>query len=250
MAVRSALYRGTLMHARSGPAANVFRYPVVMALLDLEELPELSSTVRGFEWNSRAPAAYWDRDHDDIRALLAEHGVSIDGDDRLEVLTNLRVLGYVFNPVSFWWARRADGCLAAIVAEVNNTFGERWPYVLLPEDATVDAVGRRCWQAPKRLHVSPFMSMDQRYTWWLSEPTERVSVRIDVHEDGKPDFRATLAAERIELTSGSLRAALVRYPIAPAMVTARIHWQAFRLWRKRAPFFRKPSFVPGRGSVR
>lgn len=248
--MRSALYRGTLMHARSGPTVNVFRYPVVMALLDLAELPELSATVRGFGWNSRALAAYCDRDHDDVRSLLCAHGVSLASDDRLEVLTNLRVLGYVFNPVSFWWARRADGSLAAVVAEVNNTFGERWPYVLLPGDATMDAAGRRRWHAPKRLHVSPFMSMDQRYTWWISEPRERVSVRIDVHEEDKPDFRATLAAERVELTSASLRSALVRYPIAPAMVTARIHWQALRLWRKRTPFFRKPSFVPGRGSVR
>jgi DUF1365 family protein len=164
------------------------------------------------------------------------------------VLTNLRVLGYVFNPVSFWWCHRASGELACVVAEVNNTFGERLPYVLLPAG---DAAGaRRVWETDKRLHVSPFMPMDQRYTWWLSEPGEQVALRMDVHEPGMPDFRATLTARRVELTPAALRTALVRYPLMPAKVIALIHWQALRLAAKRVPFFRKPPFVPGRGTVR
>lgn len=240
------------MHARREPATNVFRYPVYMTLLDLEELPLLDRRLRLFGWNRRAVTSYHDRDHIDVRAHLTAAGVELGDGGRLEVLTNLRVLGHVFNPVSFWWCYRGDGALACIVAEVSNTFGERLPYLLLPADEAdrPEPRERHVWETDKRLHVSPFMPMDQSYTWWLSEPGERLSARIDVHEPGRPDFTATLVARRVELTAGSLRAALVRYPLMPATVVARIHLQAARLWVKRVPFFSKPPFVPGKGTTR
>jgi DUF1365 family protein len=240
------------MHARREPATNVFRYPVYMTLLDVDELPRLDHELRLFGWNRRAVTSYHDRDHVDVRAHLAAAGVDLGEGGRLEVLTNLRVLGHVFNPVSFWWCYRADGTLACILAEVSNTFGERLPYLLLPADEAdrPEQPGRHVWETDKRLHVSPFMPMDQSYTWWMSEPGERLSARIDVHEEGRPDFHATLVARRVELTPGSLRAALVRYPLMPATVVARIHLQAARLWAKRVPFFSKPPFVPGKGTTR
>lgn len=247
--MKSALYVGTVMHARRSPHDHVFRYPVYMALLDLDELPLLDRRLRLFGWNRRAVTSFYDADHIDVHAVLAEHGVTLDDGGSIQVLTNLRVLGYVFNPVSFWWCRRADGSLACIVAEVNNTFGERHPYVLLPAESG-ETLGRVVFETEKRLHVSPFMPMDQAYTWWFSEPGDRLSVRMDVHEAGNRDFHATLTARRLPLTAASLRSVLARYPLMPARVLGRIHWQALRLWLKRTRFYRKPPFVPGQGSVR
>ncbi len=247
--MRSALYVGTVMHARRGSVQNAFRYRVYMTLLDIAEGPLLGRRFRLFGWNRPAPTSFHERDHIDVRALLVSEGVDIGPGGRLEVLTNLRVLGYVFNPVSFWWCRRADGSLAAVVAEVSNTFGERLPYVFVPADGDARA-GRYVWTTEKRLHVSPFMSMDQRYTWWFSEVGDRLAVRIDVREEGLPDFVATLVARRVELTSRTLLAALLRQPMQPAVVVGRIHWQALRLWLKGARLFRKPPFVSGHGTVK
>ena len=101
--VRSALYTGTVMHARKTPKKNVFRYRVCFYLLDLDELPELDRRVRLFGWNRRNVVSLHDRDHLDVRAFLAEHGIEAD---RILLLTNLRVLGYVFNPVSFFYCYR------------------------------------------------------------------------------------------------------------------------------------------------
>ena len=120
------------MHARRSPRDNVFRYPVYMALIDLDELPLLDRSLPLFGWNRRAVTSFHDADHIDIHEVLAANGIDLGAGGSIQVLTNLRVLGYVFNPVSFWWCRRADGSLACIVAEVNNTFGERLPYVLRP----------------------------------------------------------------------------------------------------------------------
>ncbi len=245
--MRSALYVGTVMHARRSPHDHVFRYPVYMTLIDLDELPLLDRTLPLFGWNRRAATSYRDADHLDIHTTLEANGIELGQGGRIEVLTNLRVLGYVFNPVSFWWCWRADGSLVCIVAEVSNTFGERLPYVLQP--APEPAV-RHVFETDKRLHVSPFMPMDQSYTWWFSEPGAKLNVRMDVHEEGMRDFHATLTARRVPLTARALRSVLVRYPLMPATVTARIHWQALRLWLKRTPFFRKPPFMPGKGSLK
>ena len=247
--MKCALYAGTVMHARRSPHDNVFRYPVYMAFLDLDEQPLLDRHLRLFGWNRRAVTSFHDADHVDIHEVLAAQGVELGDGGSIQVLTNLRVLGYVFNPVSFWWCRRGDGSLACIVAEVNNTFGERHPYVLLPAGAG-EAGGRVVVETDKRLHVSPFMPLDQSYTWWLSDPGERLSVRMDVHEAGSHDFHATLTARRLPLTEASLRSVLVRYPLMPARVLGLIHWQALRLWLKRTRFYRKPPFEPGRGSVK
>jgi len=184
-----------------------------------------------------------------MSAYLAANGVELGPGGRLLCLTNLRVLGYVFNPVTFWWCYQGDGALECIVAEINNTFGERLPYLLRSSDPASNG-RRRVYATGKRIHVSPFMPMDQRYTWYFSEPLDRLYVRIDVEEEGMRPFHATLAARRVELTQASLRAALVRHPLMPAKVISLIHLQAARLALKGAPFFAKPPFVPGRGTVK
>ena len=69
------------------------------------------------------------------------------------------MLGYVFKPVSFWHCHRPDGSLAAIVAEVNNTFGERHCYLLTGPTL---AYGREM-VANKVFHVSPFCHVQGSY---------------------------------------------------------------------------------------
>jgi DUF1365 family protein len=246
--VKSALYEGTLMHARRTPVRNVFTYPVSYWLLDLDELPELDGRLALFSHNRRNVVSFRDRDHFDGGPSAKDAVLALVDDDSVErvlVLTQPRVLGYVFNPVSFWYCYRA-GELATIVAETSNTFGEKLPYVLEREDGT----GRFTASHEKRLHVSPFFPLDQEYRWWFTEPGDQVSVRIDLSEDGRRPFWATLQGRREELTNASLARALVRYPLMPQRVISLIHLQAARLWLKRVPFFHKPPFTPGVGSQR
>lgn len=251
--LHSAVYTGTVAHVRRAPRENVFRYPVSMAFLDLDELPALDRRLPLFGWNRRAVTSYHDADHVDVRHVLAGAGVETAAIRRLQVLTTLRVLGYVFNPVSFWWAWGDGGRLLAVVAEVSNTMREKLPYVLLPADARAAAEGgsdrRLVWDTDKRLHVSPFMGMEQTYTWWVSEPGERLTIRVDVHDAHLPDFHATLVARRRPLTPAALRASLVRPPLMPVRVSALIHWQALRLWAKGVPVHRKPPFLAGQGTM-
>ena len=243
--MRSALYTGTLVHARSEPRRNVFRYPVAYWLVDLDELPELERRLRLVSVNRRNVVTLRDRDHFDgtlplkeaVRRFARDPGIA-----RVLCLTQLRVFGYVFNPVSFYWCYREDGELACMIAELNNTFGERLPE-LLPG-------GSLRYEHDKRLHVSPFFGLEQRYRYAFSEPGQSVYARIEVHENGRMPLHAVLAGSRRELTNANVLRFLGRYPLMPLQVIGLIHWQALKLYLRGVPFHRKPPFEEGTGSVR
>jgi DUF1365 family protein len=245
--VRSALYTGTLVHSRREPARNTFRYPISFFVLDLDELPELERRLALFSINRRNVVTLRDKDHFDGSLPVKEAAVRFCAGRGVEVervlmLAQLRVLGYVFNPVSFHWCYGPDGKLAAMIAELNNTFGERLPELLQGPALT--------YEHEKHLHVSPFFGLDQDYQYAFSEPEAEVWARVHVRENGRVPLSAVLHGHRRELTNTTLARALVRYPLMPMQVTALIHWQAVKLWAKRVPFHHKPPFEPGKGSLK
>ena len=242
--MKSAVYTGTLMHARRAPSRHVFRYPVSYWLFDLDELPDLEQSLRLFSVNRRNVVSLCDRDHFDGTTPLKRAVIELAGDPTIErvlMLAQPRILGYVFNPVTFYWCYRADGSLVCIVSELNNTFGERLPELLRGPELR--------YEHDKHLHVSPFFGLDQSYQYAFSEPGDEVWARIHVRENGRSPLTAVLHGRRSELTNATLARFLVRYPLMPVQVIALIHWQAVKLFVKRVPFHHKPPYVPGTGSV-
>jgi DUF1365 family protein len=232
------------MHSRRIPAQNTFTYRVCYFLFDLDELPELDRRLALFSVNSSNVVALHDRDHFDGQPMKQAVLDRAPGEAvaRVLMLTLPRVLGYVFNPVTFFWCYRADGELACMLTELNNTFGERHPELLRGPGPT--------YEHDKHLHVSPFFGLDQSYEYAFSEPGDQVFARINVRENGDRPLTAVLHGRRRGLTNRSLARALLRYPLMPHRVTTLIHWQAVKLWRKGVPFHHKPPFLPGEGSVR
>jgi DUF1365 family protein len=252
--MRSCLYVGRLRHERTVPVRNAFTYPVFSFLLDLDEIDELVARGR-FTHNRRGLIELRDTDHlggaaglrAGVEEFCAGHGVDVRG-ARIEVLTQLRLFGYVFNPVSFYWCRDPAGALRCVVAEVHNTFGERHSYLLVPD--APDRGGRVRMAADKAFHVSPFMGLQGRYHFEFdAEPGELMSVRIDEERGGDRFFQAVLAARRVELDGPSLARVLARRPLMTFQVSALIRLQALRLAAKRVPYHRKPPYEPGVGSV-
>jgi uncharacterized protein len=228
--VRSGLYEGQVVHDRRAPLRHTFRYGVYMWLADLDELDELDRRLVAFGVDRRAITTIRARDHlgdpdrsirQNVEAFLAVHGIDLGG-GRVLMLTNARVLGYVFNPLTVFYCHDAAGDLRCVVAEVHNTHGERHCYLLEPGER-----GRA--EVDKRFYVSPFLSVDGRYRMAFAPPGERLSVQMGLEQDGRRVFGASLTGRRLPLTNRSLARMLVRYPLMTARVTALIHLQGLRL---------------------
>jgi DUF1365 family protein len=233
---------GQVRHRRLRPAVNAFAYPTYFLLLPMRSLR--ARPAAGLVRNRFGLLSFHDRDHGDGRddalawldELLQREGVP-DAGGEVWLHTYPRVLGYVFKPVSFWYCHRADGRLAAIVAEVNNTFSERHCYLL---DEPGLAWGREL-RARKVFHVSPFCSVQGVYRFRFMRTAERTVARIDHDDDDGALLETSVSGHLQPLTAASARAAFFGMPLMSLGVIARIHWQALRLWIKRVPFFSKPA---------
>jgi DUF1365 family protein len=245
--MESAFYFGTLRHRRFRPVRHEFTYGVFLAFLDIDRIPELTRISRLLSYNRFNWASFHERDHFGdpslpLRERLArnaeEQGLSLP-DGPIFLLTHLRYLGYNFNPVSFFYCYDARERLQLLLAEVNNTFGESHNY-WLGEACELPAAKAKRYRCPKRMHVSPFMGMSLDYTFTLTPPEERLVVHMDTVESGRAFFDATLNLRRRPWTAHSLHQALAAHPWMTAKVIGAIHWEALRLYLKRAPVFTHP----------
>ena len=151
-----------------------------------------------------------------------------------------RVLGYVFNPVSFWYGYRADGALIAILAEVSNTFGERHNYLLAHPDGRPIADGE-WFERDKVFHVSPFFPVRGHYRFRFNLEAGRPRARIDYGDASGDLLRTAVSGIPAPLTGRRALTTFLRYPLLTVGIVARIHWQAARLYfGKRVQFFKKP----------
>jgi DUF1365 family protein len=239
----AALIVGTVRHARLRPVAHAFAYPTFCVLLPMRSWAQ-GATHAALPRNRRGWMSFHDADHGDggadalawLQALLASHGVH-DADGEVWLQTYPRVLGFVFKPVSFWYCQRADGSLRAIVAEVNNTFGERHSYLLDGPDV---GWGRTLF-ADKALHVSPFFPVRGSYSFRFARTSDRLVSRVEYRDAEGALLVTSVGGSLLPLTQRNARATLWRMPLLTLGVITRIHWQALRLWLKRVPFHSKPA---------
>ncbi|HYF61044.1 MAG TPA: DUF1365 domain-containing protein [Burkholderiaceae bacterium] len=239
---------GPIRHRRLRPVEHAFGYPGVFLRLriDGDAARDAARPLgRWFGWEARGALSFRAADHGDgrtpleawIRGLCAQAGVSADGPVWLHCFP--RMLGFAFKPVSFWYCHRVDGALVAIVAEVNNTFGERHCY-LLAEPGGAPLVPGRELRAAKVFHVSPFCSVEGDYAFRFVTRADRALMRVDHHDADGPLLLTSLSGELVRADRAAARRALLGTPLFTLGVVARIHWQALRLWLARVPFHRKP----------
>jgi DUF1365 family protein len=238
--VRSHLVRGKVRHRRSRPFVYALEHDVFYVALDLSELDAVAQRLRLVSRNRRNLFAFRDADHwvppaADLEASVQAHlrasGFAPEG-WRITMVANLRMLGHVFNPATFYLCRDVAGELAAILVEVHNTYGDRIIYTLRPDRrGTVHSAGM-----PKEMYVSPFISMDSSYVLRVRDEADRLQIVINQSEHGEPLLQASLALTRLPLTDTNLLRMLVRYPLVTVKTIGMIHWHALRLWRRGAKF--------------
>ena len=230
---------GETYHGRRGAVKNAFRYSIDYVLMDAD------AAVKGpalFARNGANLMSLQDSDHggipkagigaDWVRDVLAAHKIDLTG--RIDLLAQPRLLGHVFNPVSFWLCHNATGTLRVVIAEVSNTFGQRHSYLCHHDDMR-EITKNETLSATKIFHVSPFQPIEGGYTFRFDITDDHVHIVID-YTRGNGGLIATLKGDRKPLTNASILKSAIRRPFGSRRVLALIHWQAIKLWWKKATF--------------
>ncbi|WP_420862118.1 DUF1365 domain-containing protein [Algirhabdus cladophorae] len=230
---------GTTFHGRHGAIKNAFRYSIDYVLLDAEAPV---AAPRLFGRNKGGLASLLDSDHGGLphegigaiwaRDVLRTHGLETDG--RLMLLAQPRILGHVFNPVSFWLAYDAQDQLRVVIAEVSNTFGDRHSYLCYRDDKA-PITAEDTLTAEKIFHVSPFQPIEGGYQFRFDIRADKIGIWID-YSRGNGGLLATLTGPRKPLTNAGILYACLRRPFGSRRVLGLIHWQALKLWAKGARY--------------
>lgn len=232
------------MHHRLEPIKNRFVYRVFMFCVDLDEIDALHRSLRLFSSERYNLFSLRKSDHmnfgkgtikENVLEYLRRKGIDLTG-GRIELVTNLRMFGYVFNPVSFYYCYDKKGNPVCAVPEVGNTFGEIKPYLLDGSDRNQSGFRKK---VVKYFYVSPFIGLDTTFDFNLGIPGERLHVTIDDYQEGKKFFLSAVTGTRKALTDARLLWYVFRFPFITLQVITLIHWQALKLYVRKLPFLRK-----------
>lgn len=234
---------GETYHGRRGAVKNAFRYTIDYVLCDAEATLQTPSF---FGRNRRGLMSLQDSDHggppkhgrgaDWVRDVLRSRQFRLDG--RIDLLAQPRVLGHVFNPVSFWLCHDDSGVLRAVIAEVSNTFGDRHSYLCHHDDLR-EITKDETLAAQKIMHVSPFQPIEGGYVFRFDIDESQIHIVID-YSRGNGGVIATLKGARHPISNLSIIKAALRRPFGSRRVLTLIHWQAVKLWWKGATFRSQP----------
>lgn len=240
----SRLYHCRVVHQRLRPRRRPFSYGVFMLDLDLGKLDETVAQTRWLAHNRFHLFSVQDCDHVDLgvpggiranlAAWLAGNGITLPKEASVRLITFPRVLGYGFNPVSFYYIHDAEGAPWLAVAEVVNTYREMKLYL-------VDVPQQGGWNSrqAKDFYVSPFSDPGDQFDFRLGPPHDPWSVHIDdLDQEGKV-LVTSIQGRASPLTSWTLFTCAFRYPLLSLKIIGGIHWQALRLWLAGTPYFKK-----------
>lgn len=242
--LKTCIYECTIWHARTKPRHHRFQHRHFMFMIDLDELKNLSFHSRLFRLDGWGLYRFDQRDHlpdnalglglkDRVIAVLNSRGITQEIHS-IQLLTNVRTVGYVFNPVSFFFCRNEKNELVCCLVEVGNTFGEKKAYLVRP-----DSNGNFVDCQSKDFYVSPFTELDHKFDFHIQVPSQQLKIEINTLENSQFIIRSSIQGKRLEFTDKNLLKLTARYPLAPLQVILFIHLHAFALWLKGIPFHRK-----------
>lgn len=237
----SLIYSGDVYHQRFVPKNHTFTYSLFLLWLDLETLSN-DGKLPGTEDRFWLPIKFKRSDYLDAPEIpLGERarqimsklaGEQLQG--RVFLLGQVRMLGWYFSPVNFYYLQHEDGHFSHMLAEVSNTpWNKRHHYLVdLAQEQPV---------TEKDFHVSPFNPMDMHYHWKVSQPGEQLGVHIACHKAGQKHFEAAIAMKKSPLTAQNLLEHMRKIPSTALKTVVGIYWQALKLFIKRVPFYGYPN---------
>jgi len=231
-----SLFESKIFHKRFLPKINKFNYSGFYVKFSIEDLHKLESKF--FSLNKFNLFSFYEKDHGYrdgsslslwVSETLSKAGIkNFSGKVILQAFP--RVLGYVFNPVCFWYCYSGNA-IVAIICEVNNTFGENHNYVIK------NVTNEKIKILPKEFHVSPFYDIKGEYKF---DFTKKNFVKIGYYFDGELQLNTGIMGKEIRWSDLNLLKIFLRYPFYTLIVIMLIHFQAIKLYFKRIKYFSKP----------
>ena len=237
-------HEGATTHVRFTPFERRFSYRLAQILIDIDHVADTAKALRLFSHNRFNLFSFHDADHGDrsgaplrgwAETMFATAGVTLNG-GRVELMCFPRMLGFVFNPLSIFFGYGADGRLAGVIYEVNNTFGETHAYVAAAGDNSSHA-----HETAKLFHVSPLFPVRGDYRFHIDTPGQRFRVTVENYVGGVREHLATLTTRARPLTDAWLAKIFVTMPLMTVGVVAAIHWEALKLLLKGARYYSRPA---------
>lgn len=244
----AVLYAGNVMHQRMKPFGHRFQYRVFSLSVDLDRLEEAGRLSALFSVNRRNLVSFHEEDHAEGGNLRSYAdglltNACVKRPAKILLVCYPRIFGYVFNPLSVYYAYDSRDALIALIYEVRNTFGERHSYVCPVEDDEISESGLR-QTCDKLFYVSPFIGGSMRYHFRMLPPGREIRWRILETDAEGPLLAATFSGRQRPLTSRRLGYLLAAIPFLTFKIMAGIHWEALKLWLKGAIYMRRPPPPP------
>lgn len=244
--MRSCLFDTHIMHHRLSPKEHKFSYRFFSFYLDLDEIDELSSKSAIFSRNRFNLFSFYDKDHlnfggknikENITRYLLGNGIELKG-GRIMLLSYVRVFGYAFNPVSFYFCFDAFDQPVCVVCEIGNTFGELKPFLIRKNKLTKEMFRD---EQIKHYYISPFMKLDDCLEFNLDVPLEKLNIKINTKRKDRRVLLTTMAGTKRHLGSWTMLKYALLIPFETFKVIALIHWHALVLFLKKIPYEQKES---------
>jgi DUF1365 family protein len=230
---------GKTWHTRMKPVEHSFTYPLISVCLELTDWGAPHSKLFSFDrWNvfslhskeflSKGDTSLYQKVVAELRNHKYEKKIT-----RVVLHTAPRFLGFVFNPVNFYYCYTEKG-LSVVLVEINNTFGEKHTY-------TVPITGAGKYRVPKQFHVSPFNPVDGYYHFVFEEQSDQYRIEVNLERESEIVFKSGFTVVPHVLNTPRLLLTAVTYPMTLIGTTLRIGLQAFKLYFvRKLPVFSKP----------
>ncbi len=238
---------GKVFHKRLFPAKNAFHYGIYYLTLPIDQISALKSSIL-FGINRFGLLSFYNKDHinpsnqslEQWKSELLKNAGITEATGQTILVTMPRVIGYIFNPVSFWLCLDKNAELRAVICAVSNTYGEKHYYLCAHSNQQI-ITANDTFCAKKVFHVSPFIAREGSYQFSFSIAENSLSISINYYDANSDCLLVTsLQGNLIRMTHKSVLAVFLKYPLVTLVAITRIHWQALKLFIKKIKFIDKP----------